>query len=280
MKIFVRLAGGLGNQLFQLAAALRLRQHTGGQIVLDSGDLESYAVKRDFLLPQLLALSDMQVATGFPSKMLRQAVKIRLGKLPLVGVSEDYIKGIGEGRRAGEMKFSKLRILDGYYQHCWNYSALRSVISEFRLLGDDIDEPSNRLSIHCRGGDFLADSSLNLCTAEWYGQALLEMEKHIRIPETVDLVCEDLTYSAGMAEGISRISGYKVIARLPGDPLSDFRYLLNSRYLISGNSTFSFWASALSAASVSVVPTHLQMGSLRPKSNMSEILLDIRLSGC
>ena len=52
--IYVHLVGGLGNQLFQLAAALRLHKSVGFKIIIDIDSLKLFQTKRDFMLSDFL----------------------------------------------------------------------------------------------------------------------------------------------------------------------------------------------------------------------------------
>ena len=89
--IFIRLAGGLGNQLFQVAAA-QLLAHQNSKIILMNGALRRYKSPRSFDLDKLLNLSNLNMEIDDGSNLLGIfSERLRIGRLPLIGVNDGNI---------------------------------------------------------------------------------------------------------------------------------------------------------------------------------------------
>ena len=87
--LYVRLAGGLGNQIFQLAAALRLRESKSEKIILYTESLSKYSALRDFELANFFDLPSLGVFVDDISSIRRFLIKNRIGRLPVLGCSDD-----------------------------------------------------------------------------------------------------------------------------------------------------------------------------------------------
>jgi hypothetical protein len=103
-------------------------------------------------------------------------------------------------------------------------------------------------AIHVRGGDFLELPAHNICSYDHYRKCVsLAMLSGYR---SFVIVTDDTPYGASFLYMLQRDfpqSEFR-LRESSGDPLTDFFFLKNSVGLVAGNSTFAFWANALSSS--------------------------------
>ena len=109
-KIILRLAGGLGNQLFQLAKAIQLTDDYKN-IFISTQHLKKYSTYNDYVLPRIVNMNIFNTA----SKLDDFILSTRLPKI--VNYSAfGVILASDNSKRLDGLKFRYL-ILDGYFQN-------------------------------------------------------------------------------------------------------------------------------------------------------------------
>ena len=245
-KIDVRLAGGLGNQIFQFGAAVLLaRQHDIETIECSFGALSSYDVPREFSLGKIFNLSSENVE--FTSD-LSWVFKLRLAKLGFWGLPR--------GRFGSDSNFLDLLNdkrerywLDGYFQDCLSPEMFGQL--SFVLRG--IKHPTglgylDGCVLHIRGGDFVNSEWSSTNSRSYYERAVRKMGEDFGITDFV-VVTDDIPF----AQELLRDFGSVGMTFESGDMLSDFHKIGLFRYRILSSSTFAFWASALGDVTPSAV---------------------------
>lgn len=252
--IFTRLAGGLGNQLFQLAAALALRKQCGGQVFLGTDSLMRYKVARSFDLVRLLQLpSGCLVQPDAPSwaGAAERLMALRLGRLlPWAGVNDrNFARTLA---RTMARRSARTLWLDGYFQQDWGWPEFAEVHAELmRMQRTDLPAPPRPMpdcTIHVRGGDFLGSDVHRVVDAAYYGRALTLLLNQRPATRSVWIVTDDKAHAAGVRSALAAAHPGLDIAWAPEGPggwLHDFVLLRGSATRILGNSTFSWWAAAL-----------------------------------
>ncbi|MGN5151063.1 alpha-1,2-fucosyltransferase [Aeromonas enteropelogenes] len=234
--IAIRLAGGLGNQIFQLGAALLLAERSNQHdILIDTSSLYNYTTGRDYSLDKIFDLTK----TAFEIKSHDFTLsKLRLPKLfplmfewwPLVGDSNFST--------VSKSRLSKARLLDGYFQ--WvltqsDFSDMRRLLSP--MLRENLRvENTNGCILHIRGGDFVKLGWDAVTPPSYYTKAVEHMVAHGE--DNFWVVTDDPNYAKDILVNIK----YKIIS---GDIVDDFFKILSHKRKIISSSTFSFWASAL-----------------------------------
>ena len=113
-RIILRLKGGLGNQLFQLSAAIKLQEKTGGLIVCDISSLGSYKTEREYtskFVPEIFN-------TKFDVNLTRIERLIVKSRLPaLLKVKTDLVSFYSSSIDiVSDINSSQFIFLDGYFQ--------------------------------------------------------------------------------------------------------------------------------------------------------------------
>lgn len=268
--IFTRLAGGLGNQLFQFAAALALRGNQGDAVYLGTESLNRYRVKRAFDMAGLLALpawcvtdKKLQPYTALATRLMA----MRIGRiLPYDGISDrNFHKALAARHRN---RRSRTLWLDGYFQQGWDWSAfgtsLELIASMQRADLPVSAPPVADCVIHMRGTDFLANAVHRVVDAEYYVRAVNTVRASLPEIRTARVVTDDRDYAAAM---LSRISAahpaihFEFSSDNQTTWLQDFMLMRQARSRIVGNSTFSWWAAALdSNRAITISPAQWMSG--------------------
>lgn len=243
MNIHLRLAGGLGNQLYQMAALALAADRLGltPSVVVDG--LSRYAAARQ---PEVFRLlSPVWRRSICHSYLTRCWVdRLRIGRwVPVVGM--------GDRNFWAEMsRPSRLMpaVMDGYFQSGWTLASFERAI---QLLAPTTAVQTitgavvNECAVHIRGGDFLSVPLHQVLDHTYYVEAIRRAmadgwrrfvvitDDPIYAETIMSLVCAQLgTLAWRMSEAST-------------DALQDFEQLRRAPARIIGNSTFSWWATAL-----------------------------------
>lgn len=273
--IVARLAGGLGNQLFQFAAALALRGETVMKVLLHTQSLARYRAVRQFDLARLIDLPPWCTTdTGGAGehRLLSFLVDRRVGRFfPLIAANDRNF----ERRLTATVGGSRFRLLmlDGYFQHDWKSSAFEQARQAIAAMvkpefGTDAtpSDPTQGL-LHIRGGDFLASEEHRVVDAEYYGRALDALRERAGQIRSIRVVTDDPAHAHRLIEPL-RLRHADLHFDLPTQPSpdwqTDFTAIRNATARVLGNSSFSWWAAALDRRqSLTVTPDEWLRGIKR-----------------
>lgn len=245
--IYLRLAGGLGNQLFQVAAA-SLYSHwlDQGVSIVDDG-LSRYNSVRTLLYQYVLQPKKKNwehVSTR--SLMALASGRLRLGRLsvPVLSVADQNILKYGRTRNCRLPRF-----MDGYFQQFWTYELFVEALSHFYIYSPSEASASSTqndcVAVHIRGSDFLLVKGFAVVDSSFYLRCFTQA---VSAGYTnFDVYTDDLEYSQLILSPVRSCYPHLCIRVLPsGSVLEDFNGIRSAGARIIGNSTFSWWASALS----------------------------------
>ena len=232
--IKTRLSGGLGNQIFQLAATLLLAKKMNlDKIILDDTHLASYNVKRENELVHFFNLEEIKFEKSFILKFrlpIKFAFKIK------------YCPFIGDKNFQNINNSSKLNIflLDGYFQESLTQEDFDEEIKLLKLiLKEKESDIKQGCVIHIRGGDFIKLGWNCVTPKEYYIEAIKKMKidfnQHIFY-----IVTDDRGYSKTLLDDLD--IEYNFIG---SSMYEDFNLIGRFSYRILSSSTFCLWASAL-----------------------------------
>lgn len=233
--IAIRLAGGLGNQIFQLGAALLLAERSNQHdILIDSTSLCNYSTGRDYSLEQIFDLTKASCEIKnhnftFSKLRLPKFFPLKFEWWPLVGDSNFST--------VSKSRFSKARLLDGYFQ--WvltqsDFSDMRRLL--YPMLRENLKvDNADGCILHIRGGDFVRLGWNVVTPPAYYSKAIEHMIANGE--ENFFVVTDDPSYAKDILSNIK----YEIVS---GDIVSDFFKILSHKRKIISSSTFSFWASA------------------------------------
>ncbi len=236
--IIIRLAGGLGNQIFQLGAGLLLaKKSRSKKIILDDSALSKYEVMRVNDLLSFFELNKFNLEIYFKSlKIIRlrlpKLLPIKLSKFPLV--TDRNFKSIVNNPN------STILIMDGYFQ--WelsqnNFDDILNILNRILINKNHINNTA--CVVHIRGGDFIKLGWNKITPEQYYLDAMKIMSDRYNIDNFI-IVTDDKVYSQIILDKINYNYEFRC-----SDMINDFYTISSYSNRILSSSTFALWASAL-----------------------------------
>lgn len=261
--VTIRIKGGLGNQLFQYAAAYSLAKRLNQKLELDSSFFPQQTL-RGFKLGQMnilctnIAGVQSSIVELYKSKYLNKVLrKVNIRVLPCGG-GKKYLLEARSDIVPEFFSISQANIyMDGYYQSEEYFSSYKKeLIKQFTPNYPSEQEYENVLSkiincesvaVHVRRGDFLRaqnDSNPNhyLLGEQYYHNTLKYVNEHLENPvffwfsDDIDWV----KHNFGEKENFQFVS-----LNTKHADIDEMMLMKNCKHIITANSTFSWWASWL-----------------------------------
>ena len=249
--IIVRLQGGIGNQLFQYAAAYALSRRLDCPLAMDLSIYEKEKVRRyaldRFNIPQRLAPPPF-LRTGSP---VIQRVMAAFGLRPFLTYREPHCQY--------DPRFLNLSPpvqIRGYFQSERYFAPVaRELRGQMKLavpLSDaamnvarEIAASSMPISIHVRRGDYLLSEGQALDIA-YFQQAYSIMNALVAKQATYFIFSDDYEYAETSFEFLpDRV----MVHGDPDRPWEDLVLMSQCRHHIIANSSFSWWGAWLNSCS-------------------------------
>ena len=192
MKI-VNILGGLGNQMFEYAMYLALRDaHPQEKIKVCTRSFGGYGLHNGLEIQRIFGVE-------LPEASLRELTKVAY---PLFNnkawqVMNHYLpnrKSMTMGTTAIPYDNSQVTrednaFYDGYWQNEGNFKHVRNKILEAYTFPEFTDErnielagrlkSANSVSCHVRRGDYLKEPNMCVCTPNYYARAITEMNERV-----------------------------------------------------------------------------------------------------
>ncbi len=262
--IYLRLCGGLGNQLFQLAQALSRCEMRPEKIRIYSGDLGSYEVPRSYELDKLFNLS-FSTSGPYSSAFLASRI-VKIVSMNNIFINDKNYFPIYRSRWP-------VCFLDGYFQFEQNWDDIRDSIEFMRknLLRGIVVPNKSGLVVHARGGDFLLDGKSHQHQISFYQNCLPFLAE--RGLNSGILYCSDAEYGLTIKtffkeEGID----LEFVSNSDASWEDDFKKMANAALLIGSRSTFCWWASVLGRVT-SLFPSDFHIGTKRKLFHPNEVII-------
>ena len=266
--LFSRMVGGLGNQLFQMAACLKYKKEEEKVIISFLGDI--HIPKREncleyiFEKPEWLYFDNSQEVNKLIGVIARNSAYLRFGSyLPIFSINDRNFK-FNNSRNY----LKKILFLDGYFNNNWTYSSLNYAFNKLKLRQIGLAKKylkncSEDVIIHIRGGDFLNLPKLNICKIEYYKKSIRFFI--LRGFRSFKVISEDQTYANELINQLNNYFDDIQIKKLKTSSIkNDFNVIRSSRFAILSNSTFSWWASFLSNSKKEfIVPNYFSLEEKR-----------------
>jgi hypothetical protein len=260
MKI-VKFLGGLGNQMFQYAFYLSLKQHFK-HVKADLSGFEDYTLHYGYELEKVFSIK-LKVASDFDIRIYRNEDRSFFTR------KFRQLKG-AKGAYHNERQFfgfendiyqdQKPRYYWGYWQ---NYHYLNETEDQLKsdfIFTEPLDRPnllllekiysSNSVSIHVRRGDYLTDPLLNgVCDLNYYLEAINRIRNKVSEPSFI-VFSNDIrwcTTSLGLDNAVY------VDWNTGSESYRDMQLMSSCKHHILSNSSFSWWASWLNSYEQKVV---------------------------
>lgn len=255
VMVIVYIQGGLGNQLFQYAAALSLANHLNTKVILDTTWFSiSKGVTREFELPKLfnnleiLSPGKARLFGNTPSSVIR-----KLRKKMLFGTIDYYNEtGVAFSERFFDLKNTVY--LEGNFQsfkyHRYLPDNFMDMILSYK--GDNsFKEKENKItaakfvSIHIRRGDYVLDPK----TQQLHGTIPMEYYyKAIEMFSRQDPGLNFMVFSDDKEFAMKNFKDMPNLTVVTDTNLSSIEELVlmaKCHHQIIANSSFSWWAAYL-----------------------------------
>ena len=236
-KIKIRLAGGLGNQLFEVAFAIHVANINGVSIIeVDDRFLGSYRANHINYLKGMIRAN-----LGEFNIVYKRSIITPL-RLPKLISNSQWIPFIGDNtNNLCYRKFTSNVYLDGYF--IWKIlgNDLSSVVMILKnsLLSTSPIKVDNTCVIHIRGNDFNL-LGWNPPDIFKYYRIAIEKMKALGVHDFL-IVTDDLVYARKIALKCSLTN----INIEKNEMIRDFEIIRNATHKIISGSSFGIWAALL-----------------------------------
>ncbi len=240
--IYVRSAGGLGNQLFQLTAALYLKEKVNMPISFYTNHLKNYETPREFLLQEILP-QEFPLQFVKPRLLVQLILKYRVNKvLPFLFKWSITTKNIASYKK------SNFYVLDDYFQDISVFEKELQIVSKYIQQKANSNKKvieicnlhhqfKDSVAIHIRQGDFLnkANATTFYTQSNGYYKSAIASLKNVQ---------NLFIFSETEATFIIDISNYptQFVKNFSLTDIEEFLLMSKFSNLIIANSTYSFWA--------------------------------------
>lgn len=263
--IIAHVIGGLGNQMFQYAAAKALSIKKNTPLLLDISSFNSYTLHQGFELNALFSGefsiardSDVRQVLGWQSP---QTIRNILHRPQFAWLRKDSL--------AIEPSFQYWEDLDdspddsymtGYWQSERYFEKAKETIrKEFNFktpLSAENSEIADRIqktdavSLHVRRGDYLNNSAYASCSINYYQSAIKHLLKYVKTP-TFYVFSDDIDW---VKRNLTLDQPHFYIEHNKGvESYNDMRLMSLCKHNIIANSSFSWWGAWLNANTDKIV---------------------------
>lgn len=267
-KLICQLAGGLGNQLFTYAAAVRLAQHNDMELVVDnvSGFSRDFSYRRSYELhhfnikARIASRSERLEPFGRVRRFVAKSINKRRGFHQRNYVFQDFI---AYDERLLELTLSQSTYFTGYWQSYKYFQSIRSqLLEEFQLCDATAESIgvseeiglSNSVGVHIRffDEDLTKDTARMKSMRDYYTAAIAYMKEQIVEPHF--FIFTDVPERAN-GLNLFKNTQHTILSddQCSNSAIQDFHNLRLCDHFIIGSSTFSWWAAWLGLNSNKIV---------------------------
>lgn len=264
MKI-IKIYGGLGNQMFQYALAMAIKnEFPNEKLALDISSFKGTTAHNGFELFDVFNVSIREIAsirqilklTVYSSSDYRQRLYRKFLPRRKTEIIEShcfqYVEDVfapGEG------------YYDGYWQCSCYFEKYRNLLQrEFSLrneldirnkrMYDKIISESNSVGIHVRRGDYLNNSLYTgTCSMDYYAKAVSKAREVVCGPLNIYVFSNDIKWSLENLQNLFHVGDNVNYIDWNTGPSSykDMKLMSACRINIIANSSFSWWAAYLNS---------------------------------
>lgn len=262
-KVVAKLTGGLGNQLFIYFAALSFARKHGRELICDLSFIEkSHSLGQSRL--DSFSLEAQVIESKAPIRKAKEIRERFTDALTIHGfpiLNRSYLDEVSMINLL-EPRKNKSFYLRGFHNTTQHFEAigrpqmkLNFESGDFRLLKIEISEC---VALHLRGGDYaMYQNTFGPLSAQYYLRALSvnTIVNEIAKSKGIYLFSDDRLRSSKLRD-LLVTHGYSVIevsSHYSFTPAEELLLISSAKIIIMGNSTFSFWASELSASETVIV---------------------------
>lgn len=278
----IKIIGGLGNQMFQYAAAKSLALHNNTKMLADISAFKKYNVHP-------LRLNELNCDCEFESK---SSILFKIMGISLISrafsklffLSNAYIEK-SLMFNSNFFKLSGSAHLVGYFQTEKYFTSIRSVLlKDFTIkvpLGksDSLIEEAiletNSISVHIRRGDYISNPSANAvhgtCDQTYFNKALKYLKEENVLPadSVLFVFSDDIKWCKNNLNFDNKTIYVSADASRPE---VDIHLMSKCKHNIISNSTFSWWGAWLNQNETKIVVAPSRWFSAESNHNSSDIV--------
>ena len=258
MKI-VNILGGLGNQMFEYAMYLALKDaHPQEDIKVCTRSFGGYGLHNGLEIQRIFGVE-------LPEASLREITKVAypLFNYKAWQVMNHYLpnrKSMTMGTTAIPFDYSQVTrednaFYDGYWQNEGNFKHVRNKILEAYTFPEFTDErnielagrlkSANSVSCHVRRGDYLKEPNMCVCTPNYYARAITEMNERVA-PKLYVIFSDGIQWCK---ENLGGLIGDREVIFVDWNKgensFRDLQLMTLCKHNIIANSSFSWWGAWL-----------------------------------
>ena len=258
--IVVKLAGGLGNQMFQYAIGRHLSLKYNTKLALDLSLLKALPKDTNYTIRNY-ELDVFNVKCSFFDLKLPRSLKLKqtdiLNRLAFKLVNYKVISE-KEYYNFDEKIFnsSKNAYIIGYWQSAKYFDSIRDTLIadfKFKIQPNELNnthikeiESSNSISVHIRRGDYItneiANSTHGICNLRYYQDAIEQIKSKVSDPHFF-FFSDDIEW---VKEQFKALNNTTFINNNTDKGFEDLRLMTLCKHHIIANSSFSWWGAWLS----------------------------------
>ncbi len=285
IKVF--LTGGLGNQMFQYAAARVLAEKLGKSLQLDLSLLQLHlhsknTTQRQYELHNFQLNPDIKLTSSKVTGFLMKKIYLNIKKNTLKNwISKHFSIFTNKENFNFDNYFKNIKdnttLLGNYQTERYFASHENMIRTEFRFKSDLSGENaaiaqkiihSNAISIHIRRGDYISNSNASKvfcsCSVEYYQNAISYIEKHIENP--CFFIFSDEPEAA--QKMLSLKNAFFIDWNKGDNNYIDMQLMSLCKHHIIANSSFSWWGAWLNdnPEKIVIAPAHWLKDEKRNKT--------------
>lgn len=256
MIILMMNNGGLGNQMFQYAAARAVAEMRNEKIYCNISRFNyknSNATQRPLEIQKFLLCDDFTIKKEKKYKIIYKLLSI-LQKDSVIQ-PKDYFS-----YKEIQLERNKILCLNGLFQNHRYFNDIRMklrtefIVESCNVFNNNLISKlkmENSVCVHWRRGDYLEKqySALNVCDLEYYNKALDVIKKRVNNPTIYVFTNtkEDAMYIKNEYWNLEDDIHYiNLLDSRSNRDIDDFILMRSCKHFIISNSTYSWWAQYLS----------------------------------
>ena len=259
MKI-VKFYGGLGNQMFQYAMLIAIRETTGNCVLMDTSLYSTYSLHNGFELEKIFNITAKRANKDQIKQMAWYTENYRLSRFIhyCLPARKHEFKEKEYGKFYPEaLTVADDVIYDGYWQHWEYFNMFRELIIRELSLKDELDDnngktldalkSSNNCSVHVRRGDYLKSKHYkNTCSKEYYRNAIQMVKERGGDDVHFYFFSNDFQWCIdNLSDLVDNEHFHRIDWNNGSDSYKDMVLMSGCKYNIIANSSFSWWGAYL-----------------------------------
>lgn len=268
-KVIVRIAGGLGNQLFCYSAARRLAIANKADLILDhvTGFKWDFKYRRQYMLDNF----NVQSRKATPAEQLEPFGRCRRRLFKWISRRQPFSErkyiveeGLDFDERLLTLKVNGNLYLEGYWQSELYFKDIEDIIrKDLRLIPpEDIANlemaseirKSQSIALHVRWFDAPGNAGVQNASINYFRRAIKYFDSKIKKPRY--FIFSDDPSAAREKLGLTG-EGFIYVSHNKGDKMAyaDLWLMTQCKHFITANSTFSWWGAWLGSGNDKIVLT-------------------------